>query len=716
MELNSLRSSLLLYALSVALPPVAASQAGLDPGFDPAPLTIPSVRKTAPRPVTSMDLLALPDVQGMRISPDGKWVAYVLDQAVYESNHYRSGLFVIGTEKGSKPLSLGNAGPLRWDEINERTPEDPAWSVDSRYIYRTMKNGGSWQVWRWDREGGAPSEVTHAQHDVQSFDLSSDGQRLIMKVVIPSAIDKKKLAEDGILYDGSFDGTGQSIIDRLAAMPGGTETWIQEIRRGVTHKATPEEERELEISDAQVTPSGEISSQFFTKKEIEEQNISNFIVSPDRQKVAYTRAEVDPAKSEWTVFPLLVKPAAGGTPVTVATWPLYDLAYWWSADSKELYYIYADDDDPNDLRRSKIIAASVDRAQSRVVLESAGFLGSCSTDRSRQLVACIHEENETPAKVALIDLSNGQIRTLIDVNPELQNLEVNPAKRMDVSDKRGEHFWGRFVLPVGYEAGKRYPLIITTYRDWDGFLLGGVGNEYPIHVFAANGFVVLSFNALGRTRNPKPGDFDATLRLWQAPNEALQAAVAQLSEMGIVDSSRVAITGLSYGSTIVNYGISHTNTFRAAIASSPAFDPILYYLSSDDMRINALLHWQNLGPPDGDTAANWQKVSAALNADHIHTPLLINAADAECPQEEQLVAALRDRTKPVEMYIYQDERHEKNQPKHRYAIYQRNVDWLNFWLRDHEDPDPAKADQYKRWHELRKLDEKDREQAKASAP
>jgi hypothetical protein len=66
------------------------------------------------------------------------------------------------------------------------------------------------------------------------------------------------------------------------------------------------------------------------------------------------------------------------------------------------------------------------------------------------------------------------------------------------------------------------------------------------------------------------------------------------------------------------------------------------------------------------------------------------------------------------MFIYPDERHEKNQPKHRYSIYVRNVDWFNFWLRDKEDPDPAKAEQYKRWHELRKLqgDKRGRKKAK----
>jgi len=34
------------------------------------------------------------------------------------------------------------------------------------------------------------------------------------------------------------------------------------------------------------------------------------------------------------------------------------------------------------------------------------------------------------------------------------------------------------------------------------------------------------------------------------------------------------------------------------------------------------------------------------------------------------------------------------------------VDWFRIWLQDHEDPASAKAEQYKRWRELRKLQEK----------
>jgi hypothetical protein len=39
------------------------------------------------------------------------------------------------------------------------------------------------------------------------------------------------------------------------------------------------------------------------------------------------------------------------------------------------------------------------------------------------------------------------------------------------------------------------------------------------------------------------------------------------------------------------------------------------------------------------------------------------------------------------------------------ASEQGDVDWFDFWLRGHEDPDPAKAEQYARWREMRKQQE-----------
>jgi hypothetical protein len=82
------------------------------------------------------------------------------------------------------------------------------------------------------------------------------------------------------------------------------------------------------------------------------------------------------------------------------------------------------------------------------------------------------------------------------------------------------------------------------------------------------------------------------------------------------------------------------------------------------------------GWPEGKSAGNWRKLSAALNADHIRTALLFNAPDSEYLPGLQLLTSLEQLGNPAEMFVYPNELHIKNQPKHRYEIYERNLDWF----------------------------------------
>jgi len=62
---------------------------------------------------------------------------------------------------------------------------------------------------------------------------------------------------------------------------------------------------------------------------------------------------------------------------------------------------------------------------------------------------------------------------------------------------------------------------------------------------------------------------------------------------------------------------------------------------------------------------------------------------------------LRENGKPVEMYVFPDEYHEKISPVHRLNSYNRSIDWFAFWLQGKQDSDPEKADQYRRWQAMR---------------
>jgi dipeptidyl aminopeptidase/acylaminoacyl peptidase len=683
----------------IAFPLAATAQLESGPGFDPTPVEIPEIYRTAPRPVTAMDLLTLRDLHGIQISPDGEHVAFVVGQAVYESNTYRSGMFVVGTQKGSKPISLGTAGPPRWDYINQWLSETPQWSPDSKAIYYRLKSTGIWQVWEWKVGGGAPVQITHAEHSVHSFQLSADGTQLAAAVERAYTGDRQQLAEHGILYDGTLNvGEAMPILDQILKMRGGdtetTETWMHDLRTGNERKAT-EKEVEAHASWREDGSKDVPSGKTFSAKEIEEQHITGVKISGDATKLVYQRWVSDPVESARWSFPLFLKSINGGAPVAL-TPGVYSIdQYWWTPDSREVYYTQNDGDGHS----TKLMRIAVAGGAARQVLNPTDALSQYSVDHSGRVASCSLENNITPAEVAVADLATGKVRTLVDVNPEIKNLQLSTARRIDVSNKYGDQFWGHLVLPPNYEPGRRYPLIITLYRDGDDFLRGGVGDEYPIQVFAANGFAILNFD-IGKFRNVKPGDFEtATLEL-QSPIEGMAAAVDKLTNMGIIDPARVGITGFSFGAALVAYGISHTDLFHAAIESGGGeLDPDLYFLGDDRNRVY-LLNRLGLGPPGSESAARWQRISASLNARYIVSPLLINAADSEYLLDMPFVTTLRDSSKPVEMFIYANQLHEKNQPKHRYEIYERNLDWFRFWLQGREDSDSKKTEQYRRWENL----------------
>jgi dipeptidyl aminopeptidase/acylaminoacyl peptidase len=683
----------LIVACAAASALATSAAAGLDvPGYDPTPIEIPKRSEHPSRPITSKDLLTLRDLHGVQMSPDGKYVAFVVGQAVLETNSYRSGLFVVKTDGTSGPISLGTVGAPRWDDVGQWLEEQPQWSVDSQYIYYAREESGKRQVWRWRREGGAPVQLTHVPNDLQSFALTADGAQIVLQTVQPpEAATVARMQERGMLYEGNskrFDSDfhpwdRESIVQtELDRMPKEIHTWLVDLVSGVERAATPEEVQRYE---------GREESPQQTNDELIEMGRA----SPDGKLFAYL-AWRDPGKA--LSVDLWVRPASGG-PATLLAAGSYVYDFWWSADSRQIYFDeYAEDGRPLGFT---VVAAKGGKAKRLIVATEGERLTAWSTDRAGTLVLCTRETSVTPQEIAVFDLRRQQVRVLVDLNPEFKNLTLSPSTRIEWRDKDRQFGSGYLVKPLGYEPGKRYPLIVTTYLSGNGFLRGGVGDEFPIQVFAANGFAVLDFTDNHIVAFPKNGDFKQTRAIWNSPVASLEAVLHRLDELSIIDPKRTGITGLSHGAMITVFTISRSNLFQAASVSvANGFDPYFYYLGGKfwrgafaGMGLNGLL--------EGTSLQRWREISPAMNATSIRAPLLSNAPDSEFLVSLQEITALQELGKPVEMFIYANELHVKNQPMHRYEVYERNVDWFNFWLQGKEDSNPSKTVQFARWRKLR---------------
>ena len=266
------------------------------------------------RPITLSDLLTIRDCKGVSISPDGKYVAFVTGQAVYETNDYRSRLFVVSIKPGSVPVDLGSAGLPHWDSINQYAEEAPQWSPDSSFIMYRMRKlvTETWQVWRWNRKGGTPVQLTQVPGDVIEYHGTLDGSRLIMTV--EQSRDPKEivqLSEHGIVYDGKVDAWKSLPIVRevLARRSTPTETWIYEFSKSKERLANQQETSFFGpwISD--------LDEQVFDEKQetFQGHHITDAQKSPDGQWVAYRYLvdDLSPAKSfEISCSPSL--PVEGG--------------------------------------------------------------------------------------------------------------------------------------------------------------------------------------------------------------------------------------------------------------------------------------------------------------------------------------------------------------------------------------------------------------------
>ena len=113
---------------------------------------------------------------------------------------------------------------------------------------------------------------------------------------------------------------------------------------------------------------------------------------------------------------------------------------------------------------------------------------------------------------------------------------------------------------------------------------------------------------------------------------SLEAGV-RVVDRGIADPARIGITGLSDGSTTVEWALIHSSIFSAAAISSCCWDPT--FISR--VGPSAARHFLAEGYPGilGRNDPFWKDVALEANAERIRTPILVSAS------EEEFLGALR---------------------------------------------------------------------------
>jgi dipeptidyl aminopeptidase/acylaminoacyl peptidase len=175
----------------------------------------------------------------------------------------------------------------------------------------------------------------------------------------------------------------------------------------------------------------------------------------------------------------------------------------------------------------------------------------------------------------------------------------------------------------------------------------------------------------------------------------------------MVDPERVGIIGFSRTCYHVLTALTtSTLGYRAASITDGINGGYFQYIMDADLSTLNELDAIIGVPPFGKGLETWLQRSPDFNMDKVTTPLQIVALGKwGVLSSWEPYAALRCLHKAVDLIVFTEGQHVMTNPSERVISQGGTVDWFDFWLKDEEDPDPAKAEQYKRWRELRKMQE-----------
>jgi hypothetical protein len=343
----------------------------------------------------------------------------------------------------------------------------------------------------------------------------------------------------------------------------------------------------------------------------------------------------------------------------------------------------------------------------RIITQSKGVLGSQNSgaggacQMAGDEAICIAAAAAKPPVLIAVDSQSGRSRTLFDPNPDLTIDRLGVTSEIVLKDRFGGETVGRVVLPRAYDGHARLPLVITSYT-CRGFLLGGSGQDVPEHVLADLGYAAVCVDLGGDFVRRNPGFVWTQHNVDLSALDFFEGAAHELDSRGIIDARRVTLTGFSGSATATTFAITQSRAFTAAIVTTTgSMDAISCYVTSAYRACSDQAEKEGF-PKPYDSRDGWLQPSPAWNVEKIAAPLLMQLAEVEYVQMMQLYGAMLDYGRAVEMDIFPHAYHYKNQPRQRLSVYNRNIDWIQFWLKGVESGDTAKADQNRRWRAMRK--------------
>lgn len=625
----------------------------------------------AQRPMTPDDVVGYRAVSSPAISPDGRTTVFVVREADLDGNRF------------TQHLWRHDAGADRSRRITFEGTRNasPRWAPGGGGVAFLSNRGETTQIYLMPRDGGEARPVTAHATAVQAFRWSPDGRTIAFTAADPKSEEREKREKAG--YD-------EVVVNERFDWP---KLWVVDVESG--------QETRLVADDV---------------------NVEEFVWSPDGSRLAL-RARPTTLLDLSRRGEIHVMPAAGGPMTRLTDNETMEHGLVWARDGRSIYYTASDEsrfvNAESKLYRLDVESRTIQRlasdypygisnltlaADGRRMLFVGGVRASQRLSALDLAAGTVTELSRADGTVTGYDVSDdGRTVALVfsdashlpelwhgalepfgaaptpTVNPQAAEWRLGETRAIQWKSRDGWEVEGLLTLPVGYEPGRRYPLVVMLHGGPEAAITLALDPgyiEYP-QVWAGRGWAVLQPNYRGGSNygdrflqgmngDTGGGDFHDIMT-------GVDAVVAE----GVADPARLAVMGWSWGGISTGWIVTQTDRFKAASAGAMVSNHFSVFGEAD---LTYDVEYFYVGGTPWADPAKYLRMSPIGHVMNAKTPTLLlhGMEDIRCPtpQSTEFYRGLQAAGVETELVTYPREPHVFREPAHQLDKMRREIEWM----------------------------------------
>ncbi|QKG52539.1 alpha/beta hydrolase family protein [Hymenobacter sp. BRD67] len=647
-------------------------------------------------PFELADLAKLTGLSDPQFSPDGKSIAVVTSTPDYTEDRYLTSLVLVSVPKGEQRVLLAGKSGLT----------QPRWSPDGQELAYLAKAGtgkeAGPQLFVQPLAGGEPRQLTHTKKAIQHYAWRPDGGALAF-VTADEPTNAAGPVDKG--YD-AFEVGNNDLF--LSAAPTASHIWLLPAAGGEPKRLTSGA-WSLPVTIPPGAPSSPLSwspdGKYLTfvqvptphsgngnQRTVQVLNVADGTVhplttrkllegypsfSPDGSQIAYWYPRQG---NTMNINEIWVSPTAGGEGRNLT--PTLDRDIFrtiWMPDGKSLL-LGGLDGNRTSLWLQPLKGGAARKLNLGPVSPNWSFWVDAAVSRSGS-IAFIGTDPGQPAELFYLASPTAAPRRLTDFNHAVKELQLGKAQTLTWQSD-GVTNDGELTYPANYVAGKAYPLVLVIHG---GPTAASTATFSSLsQLFAGRGYFVFEPNYRGSDNLGNAYKAAIYKDAGAGPGRDVMAGLAQLKRNGLVDTTRIGVSGWSYGGYMTVWLLGHyPATWKAAVAGAAVTDWFdQYNLGDSNVQRSAAL---GESPWLSElNAQNYRDQSPISMAGHIRTPTLIlaNTADPRVPitQSYKLFHALQDNGVTTKFIAWPVAAHNASDPVRQRERNRFWLDWMDTYL------------------------------------